>query len=113
VFKPTLEVLEDRTMPSFVNAAPETIGAAATDLSGIASALATANAAAVAPTTGVVPVAADEVSAATAAIFAKHAAAYQALSARVAAFHEMFVQTLAGARGAYAATEAANAGASG
>jgi len=47
-----------------------------------------------APTTGVVPAAADEVSAATAALFAAHAQEYQAISAQAAAFHNQFVQAL-------------------
>ena len=52
------------------------------------------NAAAAAPTTGVVPAAADEVSALTAAQFAAHAQMYQAVSAQAAAIHEMFVTRL-------------------
>ena len=52
------------------------------------------NAAAAAPTTGVVPAAADEVSALTAAQFAAHAQMYQAVSAQAAAIHEQFVNTL-------------------
>jgi hypothetical protein len=67
------------------------------------------NAAAAAPTTGVVPAAADEVSALTAAQFAAHAHTYQAVSAQAAAIHEMFVNALATSAGSYAATEAANA----
>jgi microcystin-dependent protein len=71
------------------------------------------NAAAAAPTTGVVPAAADEVSALTAAQFAAHAHMYQAVSAQAAAIHEMFVNTLATSSGSYAAAEAANAAAAG
>jgi len=71
------------------------------------------NAAAAAPTTGVVPAAADEVSALTAAQFAAHAQMYQAVSAQAAAIHEMFVSTLATSAASYAATEAANAAAAG
>ena len=63
------------------------------------------------PTTGVVPAAADEVSALTAAQFAAHAQMYQAVSAQAAAIHEMFVNTLATSSGSYAATEVANAAA--
>ncbi|MGH7732929.1 MAG: PE family protein, partial [Gemmatimonadales bacterium] len=61
------------------------------------------------PTTGVVPAAADEVSALTAAQFAAHAQMYQAVGAQAAAMHEMFVNVLAASAGSYAATEAANA----
>ena len=71
------------------------------------------NAAAAAPTTGVLPAAADEVSALTAAQFATHAQMYQAISAQAAAIHEMFVNTLGASAGSYAATEAANAIAAG
>ena len=55
------------------------------------------------------PAAADEVSALTAAQFATHAEMYQAISAQAAAIHEMFVNTLGASAGSYAATEAANA----
>jgi hypothetical protein len=71
------------------------------------------NAAAAAPTTGVVPAAADEVSALTATQFAMHAQMYQAVSAQAAAIHDMFVSTLGTSAGSYAATEAANAVAAG
>ena len=69
------------------------------------------NAAVAAPTTGVIPAAADEVSALTAAQFAAHAQMYQAVSAQAAAIHELFVNTLGTSAGSYAATEAANAAA--
>ena len=75
----------------------------------IGSAMAAQNAAAAAPTTGVVPAAADEVSALTAAQFVAHAQMYQAVSAQATAIHEMFVNTLGTSAGSYAATEAANA----
>ncbi|EUA50590.1 PE family protein [Mycobacterium xenopi 3993] len=71
--------------------------------------MAAANAAAAAPTSGVIPAAADEVSALTAAQFAAHAARYQAVSAQAAAVHELFVRTLGTSAASYAATEAANA----
>ena len=48
---------------SFVTTQPEALAAAAGSLQGIGSALSAQNAAAAAPTTGVVPAAADEVSA--------------------------------------------------
>ena len=54
---------------SFVTTQPEALSAAATSLQGIGSSLNAQNAAAAAPTTGVVPAAADEVSALTAAQF--------------------------------------------
>jgi hypothetical protein len=96
---------------SFVTTQPELLTAAAGNLQGIGSGMMAGNAAAAAPTTGVVPAAADEVSALTAAQFAAHAQMYQAVSAQAAAIHEMFVNTLGISAGAYAATEAANAAA--
>jgi hypothetical protein len=98
---------------SFVTAQPEMLSTAAGNLSGIGSALSAQNAAAAAPTTGVLPAAADEVSALTAAQFAAHATAYQQVSAQAAAIHEMFVATLNGSAGSYAAAEAANAASAG
>jgi hypothetical protein len=98
---------------SFVSAQPEDLTAAAGNLQGIGSAMTAQNAAAAALTTGVVPSAADEVSALTAEQFALHARMYQAVSAQAAAIHDMFVTTLGGSAGSYAATEAANAVAAG
>ena len=94
---------------SFVSTQPTELTAAAENLQGIGSSLTAQNAAAAAPTTGVLPAAADEVSALTAAQFATHAQMYQAISAQAAAIHEMFVNTLGASAGSYAATEAANA----
>jgi hypothetical protein len=98
---------------SFLTTQPEALTAAAGNLLGIGSSLNAQNAAAAAPTTGVVPAAADEVSALTAAQFAAHAQMYQAVSAQAAAIHEIFVNTLTTSSGSYAATEAANAAAAG
>ena len=98
---------------SFVSTQPEALTAAAGSLQGIGSAMSAQNAAVAAPTTGVVPAAADEVSALTAAQFAAHAQMYQAVSAQAAVIHEMFMNTLGTSAGSYAATEAANAIAAG
>jgi hypothetical protein len=98
---------------SFVTTQPEALSSAATTLGGIGSSFNAQNAAASAPTTGVVPAAADEVSALTAAQFAAHAQLYQAVAAQAAAIHEQFVNTLGTSAGSYAATEAANAAAAG
>ncbi len=89
--------------------APELVAAAAADLTGIGQAISAANAAAAGPTTQVLAAAGDEVSAAIAALFGTHAQEYQALSARVATFHEQFVRSLTAAGSAYATAEAANA----
>jgi PE family len=51
----------------------------------------------------------DEVSAAISALFGSYGQEYQALGARVAAFHEQFVQALISGGNAYNSTEAANA----
>jgi hypothetical protein len=97
----------------FVTTQPEALSAAAGDLGVIGSAVSSQNAAAAAPTTDILPAAADEVSALTAAQFVAHAHMYQALSAEAAAIHEMFVNTLATSAGSYAVAEAANAIATG
>ena len=96
---------------SYVTTHPEMLSAAAGNLQDIGAAVSAGNAAAAAPTTGVVPAAADEVSALTAAQFAAHAQMYQDFSAQAAAIHEQFVTTLATSAGSYLATEAANAAA--
>ena len=96
---------------SYVTALPEMLASAAGELQSIGSAVTAGNTAAAAPTTGVVPAAADEVSALTAAHFVAHGALYQELSAQATAIHELFVSTLATSAGSYAAAEAANAAA--
>jgi hypothetical protein len=94
---------------SFVTTQPEALSAAAANLAGIGITMSAQNAAAAAPTTGVVPAAADEVSALTASQFAVHAQMYQAISAQAEAIHQQFVSTLGTSAASYAATEAANA----
>lgn len=93
---------------SFVTAQPEILAATADDLRNIGSGLAAQHAAASRPTTGVIPAAAEEVSALTAVQFAAHAQLYQAVSAQAAAVHDLFVQTVAASAVSYAATEALN-----
>jgi hypothetical protein len=92
-----------------LTAHPAAIAAAAETLSGIGAGVSAQNSAIAAPTTGMLPAAADEVSALTAAQFAAHAQIYQSISAQAAAIHEQFVNTLGISAGSYAATEAANA----
>jgi hypothetical protein len=94
---------------SFVTTQPALLTEAAGNLTGIGSAMNAENSTAAAATTGVIPAAADQVSALTAAQFAAHAQMYQVISAQAAAIHEMFVNTLGISSGSYAATEAANA----
>jgi|SRR5271169_4097445 len=98
---------------SFVTTQPEMLGVAAGNLQAIGSPVAANNSAAAGLTTGVIPAAADEVSALTARQFAMHAAIYQAISAEAAAIHQRFVATLSTSAASYAATEAANAIAAG
>jgi hypothetical protein len=98
---------------SFVTTQPEALTAAAGKLQGLGSAMAAQNAAAATPTTGLVPAAADEVSALQATQFSAYGSLYQQVSAEAQAIHEMFVNTLGASAGSYGATEAANAAAAG
>src|SRR6516225_7211551 len=98
-----------RLAMSFVFAAPETVASAASNLSNLGAALRAAHLTAAPSTTSVVVAAQDEVSAAISALFGNYGQEYQALSARVAAFHEQFVQALSSGGLMYAAAEAANA----
>lgn len=98
---------------SFVVTHPEILTAAAGNLAGIGDAMKAGTAAAAAPTTGVMPPAADVVSAMTAAQFAAHAQMFQQISAQAAAIHDQLVATLQSNAGAYTAAEAANAAGAG
>ena len=88
---------------------PEMMTASALNLQCIGSQIAAANAAVAAPTTGVVPPSADEVSALAAAHFVAHAQMYQTVSAQATAIHQMFVTTLGTSAESYAAAECTNA----
>jgi PE family len=94
---------------SFVNASPDYLAAAGSDLANIGSNIGLANSAALGPISSVPAAGADEVSASIAALFDAHAQAYQALSAQAASFHQQFVQLMSGGATQYASTEAANA----
>jgi PE family len=96
---------------SFVTTQPEALTATAGHLTVLGSAMMASNSTVAAPTTGIAPAAADEVSALTAAAFAAHGVMYQEVSAQAAAIHQLFVSTLQVSAGSYAATEAANAAA--
>ncbi|MDT5258540.1 MAG: hypothetical protein QOD10_3620, partial [Mycobacterium sp.] len=91
---------------SFLTAAPDLVTAAATDLASIGSAITEANAAAAAPTTGVLAAGADEVSMAIAALFSGQGQAFHALSSKAAAFHAQFVQNMSSGGAAYNGAEA-------
>ncbi|WP_428341617.1 PE family protein [Mycobacterium sp.] len=93
----------------YVTTHPEALSATAATLAGVGATMSAQNSAAAAPTTGVVPAAADQVSALAAAQFAVHAQMYQAISAQAEAVHQQLVSTLENNATSYAATEAANA----
>jgi hypothetical protein len=97
----------------FVTTQPEALAATAASLAGVGALMSAQNGAAAAPTTGVIPAAADTVSALAAAQFAVHAQMYQAISAQAEAIHQQLVSTLEMSATSYAATEAANALAAG
>lgn len=78
---------------TFVNVVPEVMVTATRDLATIEATIAAANSAVVARTTGLLPAAADEVSAAISTLFDVHGHEYQQLSTRAAAFHDQFVAT--------------------
>jgi len=93
---------------SYVLTTPEMLAAAATDVGNIGSAIGTASSSAAGPTTGLVPAAEDEVSAAIAKLFGSYGQEYQALVSKASAFHNEFTQALASAGNAYLEAEAAN-----
>ncbi|WP_373143324.1 PE family protein, partial [Mycobacterium marinum] len=94
---------------SLLVVAPESLASVAADLGRLGSALNEVNAAAAAPTTGLIAAGADEVSAAVVALFAGHARDYQAISAQVGGFHHQFVQALNWGAESYLAAEVVNA----
>jgi hypothetical protein len=96
---------------SYVSTQPEALATAADSLAGIGAGVTAENTSAAAPTTGVMPPGADQVSILTATQFVVHANHYQAVSAQAAMVHEMLVNTLHASSGSYTATEAANAAA--
>jgi len=95
-------------MPMVI-AEPQMLAVAAAEMQALNASVWAENAAAAAPTTGVVPAAADVVSILTAAQFASHARLYQEISAAAATVREQLATTLGISAGSYAVTEAANA----
>ena len=93
----------------FVTTQPEALTATAASLAGIGASMSAENSAAAAPTTGVLPPAADQVSVLAATQFAVHAQMYRAISAQAEAIHQQFVSTLEHSALSYAAAEADNA----
>ncbi|MDP7706506.1 MULTISPECIES: PE family protein [unclassified Mycobacterium] len=94
---------------SQVIARPEIVAGVAGELQSINAVARSGDEFAAAPTTGVVPAAADMVSVLTATQFAAHAKLYQVISAQAAAVQDELATTLAVSAGSYADTEAANA----
>ena len=93
---------------SFVTTQPESLVAAASALEHLGTALAAEDAAAAPATSGVIPAAADEVSALQAAQFSAYGTWYQQVSAQAKAVHQQLVITLGSNAGSYGDTEAAN-----
>ena len=93
---------------SFLIAQPEILAVAADELHTINAAVGSGSSAAVGPTTGVVPAAADVVSLLTAAQFASHARLFHEIGAEAAAVRAQLATTLGVSAGSYAATETAN-----
>ena len=96
---------------SYVTTAPGLLTTAATDLAQIGEALRAGNLGAVLPTTELAAAAADEVSAAVAALFGTHGSQYQAAAVEAASYYEQFVQNLGVAAASYSGAEAAAAAA--
>src|ERR1700739_183686 len=86
---------------------PDELASAAEDVRNIGTTLKEANALAALPTSGIVPAAADEVSAAITHLFNNYSTVYQELAAQAEAFHQWFTQLLGVAFTAYTETEQA------
>src|SRR5215813_9983361 len=95
-------------MSSFLFAVPEVLANASADLSGIGEAIREATSLAGPSTTGIVPPALDEVSAAITRVFGSYGAQFQSLSAQGAQFHSRFTQLLASGGHQYSLAELAN-----
>lgn len=93
---------------SFVTTQPEALTYAAGKLQTLGSTMSAESAAAAAPTTGLIPAAADEVSALQATIFAAYGTLYQSVNDQATAIHELFVNTLGASAGSYLSTESLN-----
>jgi hypothetical protein len=94
---------------SFLNALPEALEAAAAQLLGLGSSFEAQSSAIAAPTTGLAPAAADEVSALQAGIFSTYGNLYQQISTQATAVQQQIAQTLGLNGGSYSSAEATNA----
>ena len=93
---------------SYVVTTPEMLAAAAADVGNIGSAISTSSSTAAGPTTGLLPAAEDEVSAAIAKLFGAYGQEFQSVVSQAASFHNEFTQALAAAGNAYLEAEGAN-----
>jgi PE family len=96
----------------FLSTEPAAMAAAAGGLQGIGSAVIAGNAAAAAPTMGVVAPAPEPTSALMALSFSTHGGVYQAAAGVAAAWHEMMAAMLGTNAASYEVTEAINTAAS-
>lgn len=93
---------------SYLFAQPPALAAAATDLSGIGTAIGAAAAAAAAPTTSLMTAAADDVSAAIADFFGAYGQEFQSVSAKLGTLYQGLVQNLNSTIDYYVNAEAIN-----
>lgn len=91
---------------AFVLATPQALTNAASNVADIGSSLNAATTSAAEQTSSLPAAAADEVSAAVAALFSSHGQEFQKLSAEAANFHDKFTQALASGADAYSTAEA-------
>lgn len=96
---------------SFIGVNPDVVAAAAAHLENMGASISSANAAASALTTELIPAARDEISTAVAHVFSTSAQNFQTLAAQAAAFHHGFVEALNVSVGSYVSAEGANAAA--
>jgi hypothetical protein len=94
---------------SFLTALPEALQAAAAQLSGLGSTFEAQSSAIAAPTTGIAPAAADEVSALQSQLFSTYGTLYQQISAQATAIQQQIASTLGLNGGSYSNAEATNA----
>lgn len=95
----------------FVTADSLEMGSTAGTLAALTSGFASGNAAAAAPTVGVVPAQANETALLLSSAFGTQGALYQSLAGMAAAWHGMFAGAMGTSGASYAATEAFNAAA--
>jgi hypothetical protein len=94
---------------SFLTALPEALQAAAAQLQGLGSTFEAQSSAIAAPTTGIAPAAADEVSALQSQLFSTYGTLYQQISAQATAIQQQIASNLGLNGGSYGNAEATNA----